>query len=499
MYVLTKEEIKRADFYTINDIGIKEEVLMENAGQKMAEKIAEVLKNDLTKKISVFCGSGNNAGDGFVVARRLNNLGFFVEIFLATDKKKLKNAAALNFSVCQNLNIKIYEKEEDIEKILVRSNLIVDALFGISFRGELSSFFSKITKKINDSKKFVVSLDVPSGVYADFNIPDYNAVKANLTLTVSFFKQSCFLYPSKLNYGKIVLVDADVLFSFEQIDNLKRVWTKKDFEKTRPIKKEQTNKKKEGQVLIVGASNNMPGSIGLATKACVEAGAGLTFVATTNFVKNILANHVLEATYLKTEEEDGFLKDLEINRNFDVAACGIGLARKSFSKNVVKKVALLNSPVIFDADAFFFFDDEILNIIKNRKHPTILTPHSFEMAKICGCDETEVSNNRFLIAKQKAKELNSYIVLKGPFTLTTTPNLEQFVNCSGNSGLAKGGSGDVLLGIIAYFVAKEKDTKTAVLNAVYAHGRVCDLLLEKGETKNTITPTKIVKSLKVVL
>lgn len=499
MYILTKEEIKKADLFTINEIGIKEEVLMENAGQKMAQKIAETLKNNLTKKITVFCGSGNNAGDGFVVARRLSSLGFFVNIFFAGDEKKLKAAAALNFLICKNLKIKIYEKEEEIEQLLSKTDLVVDALFGISFKGELKPPFLNVAKKINSSNKFVVSLDIPSGVYADFNIPDKNAIKANLTLTVSFFKQSCFLYPSKFNYGKVILVDANILFSLKQIDNLKRIWTKTDFEKTRPIKKEQTNKKNEGKVLIAGGCDLMPGSINLAVTACCEAGAGLIFVATTNLTKTILASNVLEATYIKTKEEDGFLKDLEIKRDFDVAACGIGLARKNYSKNVVKKIALLNIPVIFDADAFFFFDDEILNIIKNRKQPTILTPHSFEMAKLCNCSEQHILNNRFLVSQEKAAELNAYIVLKGPFTLTTTPEKKQFVNCSGNQGLAKGGSGDVLLGIISYFVAKDKNTTTAILNAVFAHGYVSDLLLKKGETKNSITPTKIANCLKLLI
>ncbi len=497
MYILSKEEIFSAEKFTIEKIKVKEEILMEIAGQKMADEIYRLF--DVNKKIIIFCGVGNNGGDGFVVARKLKSLGFFVRVFIVGDKNKFKKSAYLNYLICKNLNIEILSDEKNVEYYLNSVDVVVDAIFGVGFKGELKFPFNEIIKKINLSKANVVSLDLPSGVYADENIPAQGAVKANVTLTVSFLKQSYVLYPAKFHYGKTIVLDAGIFLETDYLRCLKKSWGHADFLKTFVKKTPDTHKKKEGKILIVGGSDNMPGAATLLSKACYKSGAGLVVVATTESVKKSLAINLFEASYLNVEEENGFLKDFELNSTFDLIVCGPGLGRENFTRKVVEKVALCDVAVVFDADALYFFDEEIIEIVKKRKFPTILTPHNKEMARLSRVPTKYVENNRFDISKEKAEELKSYVVLKGPHTVVSTPSGEQFINFSGNEGLAKGGSGDVLAGIIASFVARSQNVQQAVSNAVFVHGKVCDVLVEKSESNNTVTPNKLIDNLNILI
>ncbi len=490
MYILTKEEVQKAEEFTIKNIGISELILMENAGQKMVDELTKLFSTD--KKISIFCGSGNNGGDGFVVARKLYILGYFVNLIILVDEAKIKNSAYVNFQICKNLKINILSYKNDLEEIFINSDVIVDAIFGIGFKGSLKSPFDEIINKINLSKAKVVSLDIPSGVYANENKPAFGAVIADYTFTVSFLKRSCVLYPSKKNYGKIVVVESNIV-TFD-LDAAKS-WTAKNFQNTFIKRHADTNKSKEGKVLIVGGSDYMPGAVILTSKACFNAGAGLVVVATTSKVKDNLTGRFLEPTYVKTKEKDGVLIDFELDETVNAVACGPGLSRNSNTKNVVKKCIQSKLPIILDADALFFLDDELINLIKKRKAQTVLTPHNKEMARLCNSSVDEIEDERFLISKQKAKEWKVHLVLKGPHTIVTTPNAEQFVNFSGNAGLAKGGSGDVLTGIMSAYISKYKNFQHAVSNSVYLHGKIADFLLND---RKIITPSSLIDNLNLV-
>ena len=495
MFVLTKEEIYEAEKFTIEEIGIKEEILMEIAGQKMADEISK--RVNLKDVISVFCGCHNNAGDGFVVARKLKSMGYVVNVILTTEVERFKNSVFLNYNICKNLGFN-FLSIKDIDEVLLKTDFVVDALFGIGFKKELRPPYDVIMDKINKSNAKVISLDIPSGVCCDDAKPAIGAIRADLTLTVSFLKQSAVLYPARLFYGEIKIVDANIILKCGDFFNLKRIWDENEFKKTALKKALNTNKSKEGKVLIIAGSDNMPGAVSFCSRACLEAGVGLLSIACTDKVKKILATSVLEATYVDCKEERGCLKDFEMPEKVDTIVCGPGLARNEITRNVVKKVILQDVDVLLDADALFFLDEEMLNIIKNRKFATVLTPHEGEMARLCGLSCEYVQNNRFNLSREKAVLWKIYLVLKGPYTILTTSNKEQFVNFSGNEGLAKGGSGDVLSGIIAAFMAKRKNLQHLISNAVFLHGKLADFLIKKGESFNSITPTKLIENLKYV-
>lgn len=501
MLILSKEQMEGADLYCKNKLGLFDEILMENAGQAFLSNLNRKLKVD--DKISVLCGRGNNGGDGIVLARRLKQNGFNVRLIFVDGVDNFSKAASYHFSVyCKcGFDYEIFDFSDD--SIFDDSDFIVDAIYGIGFHGEPDDEKVKIFEKINFSPAKVVSLDVPSGICAD-KACFKSAVKADFTFLVSHLKRSLFLLPARLNYGKIYVADAGVVCSPDVAKNCAKTWGMSDFKKTFVFKDSFASKWSSGIALIIGGSDNMIGAVILAAKACLGSGIGLLKLAVPNSLKSSLAVSVLEATYVESVEKNGALADLKISNGFDVVAAGPGLSRSESVANVVEKVVKVQSPIVLDADALSFLNDEVLSLVKNRKFFTVLTPHVKEMARICGCGVEYVKQNRFDLSKQKAAEWNCFIVLKGPNTLITTPSGLQFVNLSGNEGLAKGGTGDVLTGIISAMVAKcsnssdETEFVTAICNAVFVHGLCSNMLVEEGKDAVAITSTDLLSCLNEV-
>lgn len=498
MLVLSKKEMQGADLYTTTKIGIFEEILMENAGLAFSHEMKKIVKK--TDKIAILCGSGNNGGDGIVLARRLKQMGFLAELVLVGGAEKFSKTTSYHYKIFCDCGFRPVVYSDD-EFLLDEFDIVVDAIFGIGFHGLVrDEKIAMLIKKINSLKATVVSLDVPSGICADsgkFEI----AVKADITLTVSYFKRSAFLFPAKYNYGRIVVVDADIDCDEETKMFCAKTWGADDFIRTFVFPKLNDDKWSRGKALVVGGSKNLVGAVVLAVKACLQSGIGLVSVAIPDDLKFCVSSAVLEATYVDCEQNNGFLCDIDIKKGFDVVACGPGISRNDCVKSVVEKVLNYPAPLVLDADALSFLDDEFLSVVKNRRFATILTPHIREMSRLCGCDVAYVEDNRFELAKQKAVDWNCYLVLKGPNSIVTTPEGLQFVNLSGNEGLAKGGSGDVLTGIISAFVARSSssdEVANAVKNAVFVHGCCADLLVESGFGRVAITASKIVETLSEV-
>lgn len=497
MLILSKEQIQGADNYSKNELGLFEELLMENAGQAFLTALKKVLNyND---KISVFCGRGNNGGDGIVLARRLKQIGFSVRLIFVDGIEKFSKAAGYHFNVYCRCGFDYELLNLNDESAFDGANFIVDAIFGTGFHGKPDEQKSKIFDRINESKAAVVALDIPSGISVDEAFFE-KAVKANFTLSVSYLKRSAFLYPAKLNYGKVFVVDAGIVCKPDEAQNYMKTWGAADFKRTFAFKESFASKWSSGSALIVGGSSNMIGAVVLAAKACIKSGVGLLRLAVPESLKSIVAASVFEATYANVEEENGVLTDLEFDGNFNVVAVGPGLSRNELVKNVVEKIISAQVPIVLDADALSFLNDEMLIRLKNRKFATILTPHEKEMARLCGCNLNFVKMNRFELSKQKAAEWNTIVVLKGPHTVITAPNGLQFVNLSGNEGLAKGGTGDVLTGIISAMVARANlndgpKVVEAVNNAVFVHGFCSNLLVQEGADAVSMTATEVVESL----
>ncbi len=492
MVIFSKEEMYNADKYTIDSLGVSSEILMENAGQAITHKILKILKP--TDTITIFCGHGNNGGDGIVIARRLKNLNFNVNLVIIPNPPTYQGPSLYHLNLYKNHGYSFFSYDKSTNQLIDKSTVIVDAIFGIGFRCKSNSIYYQLISDINKSNAKIISIDIPSGVSADGDMIE-NPIKANYTFTVSFPKISAFLYPSKINYGKISVVDAGIIFDHKTKTTLKQTWNEENFKSTVPIRQPNSHKGTHGKALIIGGSRYMPSAPILSAKACILSGIGLIVLGIPEFAKSYAINHLLEATYTSCLEKDGYIYDFQIPDKTSIIACGPGLSRKTITKNVVKKVILSNVPIVLDADALYFLDDELINLIKLRNQPTVLTPHTGEMARLCKCSTTKIEKNRFQISKQKAIEWNCFLVLKGPNTILSTPEGNQYVNTSGNEGLAKGGTGDALTGIITAFIPCHANIQHAISNAIFTHGLSADLLTKSTKTSRSITSTDLINNL----
>ena len=238
----------------------------------------------------------------------------------------------------------------------------------------------------------------------------------------------------------------------------------------------------------------MIGAPVLAAQACIASGIGLLSCTFPNHILPIAAQKATEATFLPCREQDGNLVQVEIPDSIQVVAIGMGLGRTEQTCQLVKNVLAQDKPTIIDADALFYLN-EMWGIVDNRSSVTVVTPHMGEMARLCGVPIEEIQENRFMVSRKLAMEHGIYVVLKGPYTIVATPEGNQFVNTSGNAGLAKGGSGDVLSGMIAGLLPRYQNPQEAISNTVYLHGLAADKLVEKGYSLDGISAEKLIEIL----
>jgi len=495
MYVVTAEEMYLVDDYTINQIGISEDSLMENAGQAVANILRNTIKHG--KQVAVLAGTGNNGGDGFVIARALQSYGHQVELWLIPPKEKLVGAAKKAMQIYENSGYKINYIHDDICKLLRRLreyDYIIDALLGIGMKGKIRSPYREIIDELNLLDTFIYSVDIPSGVPANGGEMDA-AIKANVTITLQAPKLSAFIFPFAEYYGELMVADIGVPpIVFEKCAPNRAVSNVPVL----PARKLNSHKGIYGKGLVIGGSSRLTGAVVMTAKAALRSGAGLITMAVPDSIHPICASHFLEAMYLPCTSKDGYLigtipyHDLDV----DAIAIGPGLGRTDSTKQVVKDALERNVPIIIDADGLYQIDKELL---KMRTSPTIITPHPGEMASLLGISIKKVEENRFELSKRFALEYGVFIVLKGPYTIVTTPSGEQFVNTTGNPALAKGGSGDVLTGIILALTMQSSDIKVGICNAVYIHGKSADLLIEKDHTNHDVLATDVIEAIPLAL
>lgn len=491
MRILSKDEMYSADKYTINELGVPEEILMENAGQVMFGFLTSMI--NLNDKIVVLAGGGNNGGDGIVIARRLKNLGFDARLVLLKDPKDYTGSSQFHLYLYQKHGYEVVDSSNAINQIK-EATLIVDAIFGIGFHGEVLSPLDKVMNAVNSSPATVFSVDIPSGVCANGEVASC-AIRANVTMTVQYPKLSTYLFPAASYFGHCKVAEIGIMLKQENNLPIRQTWNFDEFSSSLTKKSSNAHKGGCGRALIIGGCDDMIGAPILCTKSCFVSGIGLLKLAMPKQARSASAASITEATYVTCDEEGGVLKSVPIPSDIDVVACGPGLSRDENVENVVLQALSSNYPLVLDADALYFLDEDKLEALKFRTAPTILTPHAGEMARLCSCSCGYVNENRFSLAKEKAVKWGCILVLKGPFTIITFPDGNQFVNTSGNEGLAKGGSGDVLTGIITAFIASHGHIVPAVCNAVFAHGLAADLLLENGHTTRDITATDVIKTL----
>ncbi|GAA0431619.1 NAD(P)H-hydrate dehydratase [Lentibacillus halophilus] len=484
MYIVTAEEMYDMDNGAMNKVGLDGKLLMENAGRAIAAVIKERVKN--TDVIRIFAGGGNNGGDGFVIGRTLLDDGYDVTVYQVVPDEKLTGDALYHkqrFERCGGI-VSILQTSFEAGQLAGEADAVVDAIAGIGLNGRLREPLASMTADINEKASYVFSVDIPSGLPANEGWDDFDAIQANETIIAGYPKMSAFLERTAPYYGTWTVVSFGLPSVVTSNCSRRSVWTEEQFRHTMPKRKQYSHKGTHGKGLAAGGSAEMPGSIAMTASAALRSGAGLITAATVRSAIPTVASQCVEATYLALEETDGLLTcDRPISfDHYDAVAMGMGMGRHVEGRRFIQEaLEKATTPLIIDADGLYHVK-ALLESLKRRWAPVILTPHLGEMAMLAGITVSELRQRPFAYAKTFAENYGVHLVLKGPFTIITSPDGCQTVTTVGNAGLAKGGSGDVLSGVILAMMMQDQSIMEALGNACFAHGKAADMLVSESHS-----------------
>lgn len=495
MRVLNGGQMREADRRTIEEIGLPSAVLMENAGRQVVGAIESRFEDLAGMHVAVLCGPGNNGGDGFVVARTLQEHGISTGVYLVGQAASVRGDARVNLDVLRQLSIDVVEIADAAAWELhgtdvLGADLIVDALFGTGLRAPLEGLAETIVADVNSTDCPVVAVDLPSGLSADTPEVTGPAMEAVLTVTLAAPKLPLVLPPAEALAGQLVIAEIGIPESVidaldgPRVDLLTREAVRGLVEPRSP----ESHKGDYGRVLLVAGSRGKTGAAHLAATAALRSGAGLVTVATPASSLPALAG--LGAEYMTEpleETPDGTVAweslDHVLSLQADVIAIGPGLGRSAataaFVQGLVERAGV---PLVLDADGLNAFAGEADRLLGRDGVDVIITPHPGEMARLCGLSVEEVQASRLTVARDFAATHRVHVVLKGHRTVIATPEGRTYINLTGNAGMATGGTGDVLTGMTAAWAGQLLDAEAAARLAVYLHGLAGDLAeADEGE------------------
>lgn len=490
--------MQAADAFAINECGIPGIVLMENAGIRCVDIALKRFPDCLQKKITVVAGKGNNGGDGFVIARHFFNKGANVQVLLIGDRGSLKNDARINADSAANIGIPIKEVDETNIKscrhILNHSQFIIDSIFGTGFNKAASGIYEKIIASINESKKTVIAIDIPSGIDSDSGQFIGPHINASMTIALALYKRSHWLFPSADAMGELKLVDIGIpQKALDSIPISINLLETEDIQTQFQDRDANSHKGTFGHVLLVAGSLGKNGAGGLAALASLRSGAGLATLAMPESCQKIAESIPLEVmTTGLSEAKEGFLglsakqQILELCKDKSSIAIGPGISTEKETVELLENtIPDLKIPLVLDADGLNCLALSS-NLLSSLRPGTVLTPHPKEMSRISGIAIQEILNNRISVASEFAQKHSIYLILKGAHSVIASPTGEVFINPTGNSGMATAGSGDVLTGIIAGLLAQGMSSKWATLAGCYLHGLAGDQFADKQSKTNLI-------------
>ncbi len=509
MKVVTAAEMRQIDQDTIEGIGIPGIVLMETAGSAIVRAIERHYPT--CQRIGIFAGKGNNGGDGIVIARQLAHIGRDVHLFLLSPQESFTGEAQTNLQIAKGLtaNFGLQTAPKDglrIEEILTDAalepdtslnriascDLLVDAIFGTGLRGTVRDPIATVINAINRSPIPILSVDLPSGLDADTGHPLGTCIQADRTVTIGLPKRGLLMHPGAELAGKLEVVDIGFPVQVVDAQDIKVNWTSAtqaaQWMPPRPL---SSHKGSYGRVLVVAGSTGMTGAAALASEAALRVGAGLVTLATPRHLNPILEGLLPEVMTLPLPETDtGSLAVSATSTILEFAekmksilAIGPGLSQHPETVSLIHQLIRENREqgldlrMVIDADGLNALsqDRETLSLLNNE---TVLTPHPGEMARLTKTPIPTLETDRISTAQQFASEHGVTLVFKGAPTVTSAPNGNLWVNSTGNPGMATGGMGDVLTGVIAGLMAQDISSESAAALGVYLHGLAGDIAAE---------------------
>ncbi|MCS7229301.1 MAG: NAD(P)H-hydrate dehydratase [Candidatus Kryptonium sp.] len=496
LLVASTEEMRKCDSYAIDQLGIPGLLLMENASQGVVNSILMKYGGVAGKKVFVFCGSGNNGGDGLAVARKLFGMKADVYVFLLSEPEKLRGDAKTNYEIALRINknkreIDVFEiitlkDVKDLEKY-PRPDLVIDAIFGTGFKGKVQGLFYDVISWINSIRAYTVSIDIPSGLDGDTGEVAGIAVRADLTATMGLPKTGLMLNLGKILPGKIYIIDIGIPSFVYQIMGIKTYYLEQiDIKKRLPVRPFNAHKYSCGKIFALVGSPGLTGAATMSTLSAMKVGAGAVIAGVPESLSPILEMKLTEVMKLPLPETNehtigwNALDLIEEHMEWaDVLIIGPGLSKNYETKQVVLNILKkLNKKAVIDADGLNALVGN-LNILKSLHNEIVLTPHSGEFSRLTDLPVEKIEREKIEVARNFATEYGVVLVLKGDTTVIANPEGEVFINSTGNPGMATAGSGDVLTGMIAGFMGQGLSALDAAICGVYLHGLAGDLARDK--------------------
>ncbi len=491
MRLATADQMRGLDAAAITEFGVPGIVLMENAGKTTVDIMARRFGSLAGRQIAILVGPGNNGGDGLVMARHIHQRGGLPKVFLLVKPETIKGDAATNLAIVQKLPVAITlvldeETLSRAEAEISEAFVLVDAIFGTGLKREVRGLFGSVVKMVNRLPQPVVAVDIPSGLDADSGIFLGECIRADLTVTYGLAKPGQVIHPGIEAVGDLEVVDIGIPPETHAIIGLHLSRLEKDnvvsLLPSRPV---AGHKGTFGHLLVLAGSVGKTGAALLTAEGALRSGVGLVTLGVPKNLNPIFETSLLEAMSVPLEDSgNGCLSIADLGiiqaqlEGKKAVALGPGIGTEPETAELVavlyKEIKL---PMVVDADGLNILADQAV-LLQQAGGPRVLTPHPGEMARLLGISVKEVQARRIPVAQDFARIIGAVVVLKGAATIVADPDGRVAVNSTGNGGMAVGGMGDVLTGIIGGFIAQGLGVFEAACLGVWAHGKAGDRLQE---------------------
>lgn len=486
MKLVTSETMRAIDAYCIDDLGIPGLKLMESAGGGAVRFIEQRLGPQAGKTVTIVCGKGNNGGDGFVIARELRARGAVVETYLAGHRDDVLGDARASMDRLGPGGVVELADGRSVGSLAaatMRSDLIVDAVFGTGFKGAPMGLSGTVIGQMNACGRPVLAVDVPSGLNASTGAAEGECVRATWTCTMGFPKRGFYVSPGRELVGEVHVVDIGIpQKAVEAVGVRDNVLTAREAARLLPPRPHDANKGTFGRVVVIAGSVGYTGAAALASLSALRSGAGLVVLGVPESLNDIMEAKLTEVitrplpeTANRALSRAALAPVLELLESADALALGPGLSRDPETQALVQAlIEGIKVPCVVDADGL---NALTIDRVKGRTGgaPVVLTPHPGEMARLTGRPVAEVQSKRDDVARDVAARAGATVVLKGAGTVVAGPSGETYLNPTGGSGLATAGTGDVLTGVIAALLGQRVAATRAAALGAYVHGRAGDL------------------------
>jgi hydroxyethylthiazole kinase-like uncharacterized protein yjeF len=483
--ILSSDEMRRIDRRTTEEYGIPSIVLMENAALAVVDVIAE--RFPAVDRVAVFCGPGANGGDGLAIGRHLEDRGVVPKIIIIGERGQYRGDAATNLRICERLALPFFDVTDSssLDAALAAAadcDLVVDAIFGTGLNRAPEGIHAKAIRSLGTLRLPILAVDIPSGVNASTVEPFDPAVQADLTVTFAAPKLAHIFEPAAYSCGEVIVADISIPQAAIETEEVKLSLIEPD--DIRPLVAQRlanSHKGTYGHVIVIGGSPGRSGAAILALRGAIRGGAGLATAVTDPETAKIISSVSVESMTFPIEHEAHQVRRIaDFVGSKSSAVLGPGLPDVDSSYDFVRDLAdWIEIPLVIDASGLNAFVSR-LGKINPSGRPRVITPHPGELGRLLGRTSDDVNRDRIGAAREAARLANCVVVLKGHLTLIADAGGHVAVNPTGNPGMATGGTGDVLSGLVAAFLARGIDPFNAACAAVYLHGAAGDILKDQS-------------------